>query len=103
MALKYTGFADRSAISVIIYGDGVSSSISIDPTQSPFDIDFSKGGPTAAFLGSAPSDPKANVVLEGGGTQSPRLIITFEWPPPEVSLLQPSPGGRQLVIKFLYG
>jgi hypothetical protein len=100
MAIRYTGFGDTYSATLILYGDGTSTSISIDVTLSPFDIDFSKGGPTGAFLASQTSDPAATISYEPADH---RVTINFDFPPPEVSYTNPVPGGRQFVVRFLYG
>jgi hypothetical protein len=100
MAIRYTGFGDTYSATLILYGDGTSTSVSIDVTLSPFDIDFSKGGATGAFLASPTSDPAATISYEPSNNT---VTVNFEFPPAEVSYTHPTPGGRQLVIRFLYG
>ena len=100
MALKYTGFGDAYSATVTVYGDGTATSITLDLTLSPFDINFSKGGPSGAFLASQANDPGASISFDPSGSM---LTITFDFPPPAVSYDHPTPGGRQLLIRFLYG
>jgi len=100
MGLKYTGFGDTYSATITIFGDGTSTSVAMDMTMSPFDISFSKGGPTGAFLASEAYDPSATISFDPSGSM---LTVNFDSAPPAVDFSHHTPGGRQLLVKFLYG
>jgi hypothetical protein len=101
MGLRYSGSADESEGLVYIYGDGQSTTVTIDLTQSPFDMTFTgtKGSPTGVILMEDVSDPDASVSIASLG----QLTITYDTPPPAADFSRTPPGAREIWFRLIYG
>lgn len=97
MALSYTGTATFTEASIRIYGDGESRTIAIDLSKPPFGLNFTSKLPTYAVIINPSDNPGVSMTVVGS-----KLNFIFDEPPPAVDPMNPTPGGRDLSIRFAY-
>ena len=105
MSLKITGSGSPSGATMSVYGDGEATSIEIDLSKSPFNIDFRGLFPSVACLDAKTLGGQPD--LDSVSIDRDKLTLTFESAPDSVDLTllsgsgQPSPR-IELTFEFIY-
>lgn len=102
MPLLYTGTGDKFGLSIAILGDGVSRTITIDLSKSPFSISFGPVAerPSRAYIVNVMDNPDTAISISGTN-----LNIIFADPLPAAIFDGTDPGRprRDLTVRLIYG
>lgn len=95
--IKYTGHGDHSDVTVIIYGDGVGASVSINLEAAPFNLNFNKNYPVGAVIISSTYEPYPTVGFNKGFVN-----IAFDQTLPMADEIKRGPSS-DLQFRLVYG
>jgi hypothetical protein len=100
--ISYTGIANLFQATVFLFGDGVTTAITIDISQSPFGVKFINVPTRVIAFNYAADQPK----LRSIDIVAPKsLVIVFEDPLPLTPFTASSPGNvikTRLDLYFIY-
>lgn len=100
--IQYTGEADEFKATIILFGDGLNTSVNIDLTRTPFNVKFASVQPNRVipFI-YAEGSPKLDQInfLQG------KLLLVFDVPLPDTPFIATSPANvvqTRLEVYFIY-
>jgi hypothetical protein len=99
MAIRYIGAGNLTWVDVMLLGDGTSTSVAIDLTQAPFDLNFQGNYPIALSHQTVTGEQPSSVTISGSG------ILQFQYANPIPAMIDlPSLTPRYRVkVGLIYG